>query len=74
MASQENFDFSGLSVAERILLVESLWDSIARDARAELPIAKEQQQELDRRMEAEKTGKIGYCSWEEAKARLLAEK
>ncbi len=68
------FDFSGLSVAERILLVESLWDSIARDSNAELPLTEEQKQELDRRIAADDAGALESYSWPEVKRWLLTGK
>ncbi|MBI5461560.1 MAG: addiction module protein [Gammaproteobacteria bacterium] len=40
-----------LPLAERIRLVEDLWDSIASDQKA-LPLTPEQQAELDRRLDA----------------------
>lgn len=40
-----------LSVDERIRLVEDLWDSIAADQNA-LPLTPEQEDELDRRLDA----------------------
>ena len=40
-----------LPVAERIKLVEELWDSIASDQKA-LPLTDEQKTELDRRLDA----------------------
>ena len=40
-----------LPIAERIRLVEDIWDSIAAD-QAALPITGEQRIELDRRLEA----------------------
>jgi len=70
----DKFDFSGLSIAERILLVESLWDSIARDSQADIPLTQEQKHELTRRLAAEEAGEITYSSWQEAKRRLLSEK
>ncbi len=58
-----------LSTAERILLVEELWDSIADDAE-QLPLTEAQKKDLERRLEAyEKNPKAG-SSWEEVKARL----
>lgn len=44
-------DFSGLSVAERLQLIEELWDSVA-DAPEVAPLTEAQAQELDRRLEA----------------------
>ena len=40
-----------LPIAERIRLVEDLWDSIAADQR-NLPLTTEQRDELDRRLDA----------------------
>ena len=42
---------NSLSIRERILLVEDLWDSIAED-QAMLPFTPEQKNELDRRLDA----------------------
>jgi putative addiction module component (TIGR02574 family) len=43
-----------LPIAERIKLVEDLWDSIAADQNA-LPLTPEQREELDRRLDAYET-------------------
>jgi putative addiction module component (TIGR02574 family) len=40
-----------LPIADRIKLVEDLWDSIAADQNA-LPLTPEQREELDRRLDA----------------------
>ena len=42
---------NSLSIRERILLVEDLWDSIAED-QTMLPFTPEQKNELDRRLDA----------------------
>lgn len=58
-----------MSVAERILLVEEIWDSITADE-AEVPLTEAQRQDLQRRLAAyEANPKVG-SSWEEVKARL----
>ena len=44
-------DFSQLSIAERIILVEQIWDSIAAE-QAAVPLTPAQEAELDRRLEA----------------------
>ena len=46
-----------LSIQERILLVEAIWDSIAAD-QALLPFTPEQRDELDRRLDAYETDQI----------------
>lgn len=63
-------DIRKLSVAERIQLVEDIWDSVAAEA-ADLPITEPQRQELDQRLtEADAHPGTG-TSWEQIKARLL---
>jgi putative addiction module component (TIGR02574 family) len=61
-----------LSVAERILLVEELWDSIADEAE-QLPLTEAQEQDLQRRLAAYKANPKAGSSWEEVKARLQAQ-
>jgi putative addiction module component (TIGR02574 family) len=66
----QQWDFSQLSVAERIILVEQIWDSIAAE-QAALPLTPAQEAELDRRLEAHcKAPLEGSTSWEEVKARI----
>lgn len=62
-----------LSVADRIRLVEELWDSIAEDApEVVFPMSAELAAELDRRVaEADANPEAGR-SWEEVRARLLS--
>ena len=58
------------SVAERILLVEEIWDSIAAEAHAvEVPEA--HKEELDRRLEAYRQDPKAGSSWDEVKQRLV---
>ena len=58
-----------LSVAERILLVEEIWDSIAMEE-GEIPFSEEQQQDLERRLAAHEADPKAGSSWEVVKARL----
>ncbi len=48
---------NALSIQERILLVEAIWDSIAAD-QALLPFTPEQKDELERRLDAYETDQI----------------
>lgn len=57
-----------LSVAERIQLVEDIWDSIAT-APESLGLTESQRQELDHRLEAHRQSSAG-SSWAEVKARI----
>ena len=58
-----------LSLAERILLVEEIWDSIAAEAEA-LDVPQSHKDELDRRLAAYRADPHAGSSWEEVKARL----
>ena len=55
-----------LNVAERLELVEDVWDSIARDT-ADLPLTVAQRKELDRRLQDESQP---ASSWDEVKKRV----
>jgi putative addiction module component (TIGR02574 family) len=58
-----------LSVAERILLVEEIWDSIAAEEE-ELPLSEAQRQDLERRLADYRANPKAGSTWEEVKARL----
>jgi len=61
-----------LSVAERLQLVEDLWDSIAADAPEEaLPVTTELGQELDRRLAEHEADPSTAIPWNEARTRIL---
>ena len=59
-----------LSVAERIQLVEDLWDSIAI-TQEEFGLSEAQQIELERRLDALEQNQSPLSSWSEVKARVL---
>ena len=58
-----------LSVAERLMLVENIWDSIAKDS-VEFELSQELRDELDRRMEEHYKNPSAGISWEEMEAKL----
>lgn len=60
-----------LSLAERILIVEEIWDSIVAE-QASLPVTHAQQAELDRRLDAYHTCPGQGASWEGAKTDIRA--
>lgn len=62
-------DIQELSVAERILLVEDLWDSIATDPES-VPVTSPQRQELDRRLDRHKAQPDDNVTWEQVKSEL----
>lgn len=63
-------DFSHLTVAERIQLVEDLWDSIT-DAPEVLELSDAQRAELDRRLEAHRANPKAAIPWETLRRELL---
>lgn len=72
MATNPAFDFKQLSIAERLQLVEDLWDSIAQEADADtLPLTDEEKALLDKRLADYERNPEEGSSWEEVKARLL---
>jgi putative addiction module component (TIGR02574 family) len=58
-----------LSLAERILLVEEIWNSIAAEAEA-LDVPQSHKDELDRRLAAYHTDPHAGSSWQDVKTRL----
>jgi len=66
-------DIKALSIPERILLVEEIWDSIAAEQES-LPITQAQRDELDRRLAASEATPGEGAPWEEVKARLQGRK
>ena len=62
-------DILELSVAERILLVEDIWDSIA-EAPEMLPLTAAQKEELDRRLSAYHTNPGAGSPWHEVVTRI----
>lgn len=60
-----------LSVAERILMMEKIWDSIEHDS---LTISDAQKHELDKRLDRFKQGKTKFYSWEDIKKDLHGSK
>jgi len=64
-----------LSIPDRILLVEEIWDSIAEENQA-FELTDSQKRELDRRLEASRTnadqGRAIGRTWDEIKAEFLS--
>lgn len=71
MQTLSKADILKLSVAERILLVEDIWDSIA-ELPEELTLSEAQQQELDRRLEAYHKNPEAGSPWAEVRERIRA--
>lgn len=66
-----SFDYRGLSIPERLQLVEDIWDSIAEDAdSASLPVPDDHKAVLDKRLADADADPAGGSGWDEVKARL----
>jgi putative addiction module component (TIGR02574 family) len=60
-----------MSVAERILMIEKIWDSIDHNT---IDTPDSHQQELDRRLNRYAAGETTFVSWEQVKLELNAAK
>jgi putative addiction module component (TIGR02574 family) len=56
-------EIDNLVLSEKLMLVEDIWDSIARD-NAELPMPEWQKTELDKRYSDYQKGKLRLHDWE----------
>lgn len=63
-----------LSIPERILMVEAIWDSITRDSKTDIPLTQEQEQEILKRLDRYEKGETTIYSWEEMITKLKSEK
>lgn len=61
-------DILQLSVAERILLVEAIWDTLPEEM--DLEFTEAQKKEIDRRLDLHEKGETKTYSWEEVKQSL----
>ena len=66
--SLKSLGIERLSIAERLLLVEELWDSIAADT----PLSDAQRIELDRRLADHEANPDDVVSWEEVQSSITA--
>jgi len=73
MESSKLSDFDELSVAEKILRLQDLWDGIAADA-DDLDLTEAQRAELTRRLQAYRDGVAKSSPWAEVRQRIRASK
>ena len=64
-------DILNLSSAEKILLVEQIWDSLDTN---ELEMTSAQKEELDRRIALDKSDKMSWHSWNDVQSYLQAKR
>lgn len=69
MSKNPHFDFSHLTVEERVQLAQDLWDSIPPEAY--FPITEEQRAELDRRLEEIERNPDEGLPWEVVEAAVM---
>jgi putative addiction module component (TIGR02574 family) len=62
-----------MSVAQRLLLVEDIWDSIAENPDA-VPLTDSQKKDLDKRLNAYYENPEAGKSWAEVKEKILSPK
>ena len=72
MANPARDELLRLPLAERIELVEDLWDSIATDAES-VPVPESHRRELARRRAAHREDPSAVRPWEEVRERLWSE-
>lgn len=70
--SAREFDFSKMSVPERIQLVQDLWDSVHDEVQA-IGLTDEQRQEMRRRLNELESAEIQGVHWDELQKSLRAE-
>lgn len=73
MSSNLTEEAKKLSIAERIDLVEEIWDSIAEENGC-FELSEAQKQELDRRLDASRANPSRGRTWEEIKSEFLNSK
>jgi putative addiction module component (TIGR02574 family) len=61
-----------LSVAERVRLVQDIWDTLQPSAE-ELPLTVEQRELIDRRLDEHRRDPDSAIPWEQVKARIESE-
>ena len=72
MARMTHEEIERLSIAERVSLVEEIWDSIAASPEL-LPLTEAQRRELDRRLALHELQPDRVTPWEEVRAKLQRE-
>ena len=56
-------EINEMGLSEKLLLVEDIWDSIAK-GNAELPMPEWQKQELDKRYQEFNSGNVEFHDWQ----------
>jgi putative addiction module component (TIGR02574 family) len=70
MILEQHPELSRLSPADKLMLVNELWDDLAANP-DQIPVSDEVIAELDRRMEVYKKDPTAVSTWEEIQLRIL---
>jgi putative addiction module component (TIGR02574 family) len=71
MTNEMTQEFLKLSIAERIQLVEDIWDSVAKES-AQVPVSESQLAEIERRLARFSENPGDTRPWEEVRKDLLS--
>ncbi len=72
MPPEPAYDYRRLTIAERLQLVEDIWDSIAADAdETSLPVSDEEKAMLDERLADLEANPGDGAPWPEVRARII---
>jgi putative addiction module component (TIGR02574 family) len=72
MTASDHFDFTHLTIAERILLAQELLESICPRT-GDHPMSAAERQEIERRWAAFEAGRMNASSWEEVRQRVFGQ-
>ena len=72
MKSKEFSKILELSVAQRLEIVEDIWDSIVADSPGSVPLEEGQKRELDQRLYSYQANPGAGTSWNKVKEKLLS--
>jgi putative addiction module component (TIGR02574 family) len=70
-ATLQSLGIDQLSVADRLRLVQEIWDSISAEVER-TPLTESQRQEIDRRLAAHRANPEAAVAWEQVEAEALA--
>lgn len=70
--ASDQLNLKELSIAERILLVEEIWDSIVAEGEP-IELSDDQKEELDRRMDDYRKSPEKFSTWDDVKRRIQSD-
>jgi len=67
----ESLGIGQLSVAERLILVQDIWESTSAEA-VRAPLSEEQRREIDQRLDTHQANPAAAVPWEQVEAEAIA--